>query len=154
MNLSLSKLWETWRTGKPGVLQSMGHKKLDITERLNNNNTVEMIITISLIVLYHHIQLQNVQYKLLHMLYILSPWHLFYTWKLVPLDPLHPFAQPLSPLATIVLLSKFIQSLLLFVSIVKFHIYVYSYFSGWLISLSIFSHSRSVHVVSNGKISF
>ena len=27
-----------WRTGKPGVLQSMGHKELDTTEWLNNDN--------------------------------------------------------------------------------------------------------------------
>ena len=27
-----------WRTGKPGVLHSMGHKELDMTEWLNNNN--------------------------------------------------------------------------------------------------------------------
>ena len=26
-----------WRTGKPGVLQSWGHKELDMTEQLNNN---------------------------------------------------------------------------------------------------------------------
>ena len=50
-----------------------------------------MIITISLVILYHHIKLQNVQHKLLYMLYIISPRHLFYNWKLVPLDPLHPF---------------------------------------------------------------
>ena len=29
-----------WRTGKPGVLQSWGRKESDMTERLNNNNTV------------------------------------------------------------------------------------------------------------------
>ena len=80
-----------WRSGKPGVLQSMGCKELDTTEWLNNNNIVEMIITISLVILYHHIKLQNVQHKLLYMLYIISPRHLFYNWKLVPLDPLHPF---------------------------------------------------------------
>ena len=28
-----------WRTGKPGVLQSMGSQRVDRTERLNNNNT-------------------------------------------------------------------------------------------------------------------
>ena len=27
-----------WRTGKPGMLQSMGRKESDTTERLNNNN--------------------------------------------------------------------------------------------------------------------
>ena len=27
-----------WRTGKPGVLQSMGHKESDMAELLNNNN--------------------------------------------------------------------------------------------------------------------
>ena len=37
-DMSLSKLWEmvrTGRTGKPGVLQSMGSQR--VTERLNNN---------------------------------------------------------------------------------------------------------------------
>ena len=29
-----------WRTGKPGVLQTMGHKELDMTKQLNNNNTI------------------------------------------------------------------------------------------------------------------
>ena len=28
------------RTGKPGVLQTMGHKELDMTKQLNNNNTI------------------------------------------------------------------------------------------------------------------
>ena len=31
-----SRRW--WRTGKSGVLQSMGHKELDTTESLNNND--------------------------------------------------------------------------------------------------------------------
>ena len=29
--------WKWWRTGKPGMLQSMGHKALGMTEWLNNN---------------------------------------------------------------------------------------------------------------------
>ena len=29
-----------WRTGKPGMLQSMGYKESDMTEWLNNNNKV------------------------------------------------------------------------------------------------------------------
>ena len=36
MDMSLSKLRRWWRTGKPGVLQSMGGKELDSTEWLNN----------------------------------------------------------------------------------------------------------------------
>ena len=35
MDMSLSKLRELMIEGKPGVLQSMGHKELDTTERLN-----------------------------------------------------------------------------------------------------------------------
>ena len=35
VDMSLSKLWELGWTGKPGVLQSMGSKQLDATERLN-----------------------------------------------------------------------------------------------------------------------
>ena len=37
MDMSLSKLRETVWTGKPGVLQSMGHTELDRTEQVNNN---------------------------------------------------------------------------------------------------------------------
>ena len=33
--LSLSKFWDWWWTGKPGVLQSMGHKEQDMTNWLN-----------------------------------------------------------------------------------------------------------------------
>ena len=32
MDMSLSKLWELVRTGKPGMLQSMGLKELDTTK--------------------------------------------------------------------------------------------------------------------------
>ena len=35
MDRSLSKLWNWWWTGRPGVLQSMGHKELDTPEQLN-----------------------------------------------------------------------------------------------------------------------
>ena len=35
MDMSLSKLQGWWWTGKTGVLQSMDHKELDMTERLN-----------------------------------------------------------------------------------------------------------------------
>ena len=35
MNMSLSKLWEWWWTGRPGVLQSMGSQELNMTEWLN-----------------------------------------------------------------------------------------------------------------------
>ena len=34
MDVSLSRLWELV-IGRPGVLQSMGHKELDMSERLN-----------------------------------------------------------------------------------------------------------------------
>ena len=37
MDMSLSKLREIWRTGKPGVLQFMGCKESDMTELLNND---------------------------------------------------------------------------------------------------------------------
>ena len=39
MDMSLSKLWVWWWTGKPGVLQSMGYKESDTTERLNWKST-------------------------------------------------------------------------------------------------------------------
>ena len=31
MDMSLSQLWEIWRTGKPGMLQSMGLQESDVT---------------------------------------------------------------------------------------------------------------------------
>ena len=37
MDMGLSKLRETVKTGKPGVLQSMGLKESDTTEGLNNS---------------------------------------------------------------------------------------------------------------------
>ena len=36
MHMCLSKLGRWWRTEKPGMLQSMGHKELDTTSQLNN----------------------------------------------------------------------------------------------------------------------
>ena len=35
MEMSLSKLWGLWCTGRPGMLQSMGSQVLDMTEQLN-----------------------------------------------------------------------------------------------------------------------
>ena len=35
MDMSLSELWELVMVGRPGVLQSLGRKELDTTERLN-----------------------------------------------------------------------------------------------------------------------
>ena len=35
MDMSLSKLQELGWTGRPGMLQSMGSKELDMTEQLN-----------------------------------------------------------------------------------------------------------------------
>ena len=42
-DMSLSKLWELWRTGKPRVLQSIGVQRVThnwATEQLNNNTTI------------------------------------------------------------------------------------------------------------------
>jgi len=36
--MSLSNLWEMVKTGKPGMLQSMGSQRVDLTEQLNKNN--------------------------------------------------------------------------------------------------------------------
>ena len=36
IDMSLSKCQEILKTGKPGMLKSMGQKELDTTERLNN----------------------------------------------------------------------------------------------------------------------
>ena len=47
MDTNVSKLWEQWRTEKPGMPQSMGSQKLDMTEWLDNNETRnEMFIPI------------------------------------------------------------------------------------------------------------
>ena len=35
MDMGLGGLWELVWTGRPGVLLSMGHKELDMTEQLN-----------------------------------------------------------------------------------------------------------------------
>ena len=45
MNMSLSKLQEMVKDGKPGVLQSMGSQELDTTEQLNNRNLLELGIS-------------------------------------------------------------------------------------------------------------
>ena len=45
MDTSLSKLWEIWRTGKPGVLHSRGCKESDTTEWLNNNKNKILYIS-------------------------------------------------------------------------------------------------------------
>ena len=37
VDMSLSKLWEMVKEGKPGVLQFMGSQRVTTTERLNNN---------------------------------------------------------------------------------------------------------------------
>ena len=39
MDMSLSKLGRWWRTGKPGVLQPMGLRRLDTIEQLNKENS-------------------------------------------------------------------------------------------------------------------
>ena len=43
MDMSLSRLWELVMDRKPGMLQSMGHKELDMTEELNNNKVPKLI---------------------------------------------------------------------------------------------------------------
>ena len=42
MDMSLSKLWEIVKTGKPGMLQSMSCKGLDMNERLDNNFLIDL----------------------------------------------------------------------------------------------------------------
>ena len=37
MDMCLSKLWETWKRGKPGVLPFMGIKESETSYQLNNN---------------------------------------------------------------------------------------------------------------------
>ena len=48
LDMSLSKLWELVMTGRPGMLQSMGHKESDTTEQLNW--TEQMISTQQVII--------------------------------------------------------------------------------------------------------
>ena len=52
-----------WWTGRPGVLQSMGHKELDPTEQLNNKKTT----AIFWIAFYRHV-LSIFLHKLFHMI--------------------------------------------------------------------------------------
>ena len=74
-----SKRW--WRTGKPGVLQSLELQELDTTEWLNNKNgTVESTqdggLVISVIILI----LLPTSYKLLN-IRLLTPWSSFLICK-------------------------------------------------------------------------
>ena len=43
VDMSLSKLWEMWSTGKPGVLQTWCCKESDTTEQLNNSNSCQWV---------------------------------------------------------------------------------------------------------------
>ena len=46
MDTSLSKLWEIWRTGKPGVLQSRGLQRIRhdwVTEQQQKQNTLHFL---------------------------------------------------------------------------------------------------------------
>ena len=52
MDMSLSKLWEIVKTGKPGMLQSMSRKGLDMNERLDNNFLIDLY-SIQLLILVH-----------------------------------------------------------------------------------------------------
>ena len=51
-----------WRTGKPGVLQSMGHKELNMTEQLNNNSKH---LNISPALVFHNCTTQFLYFQLL-----------------------------------------------------------------------------------------
>ena len=44
MDISLSQLQELGRTGKPGVLQSVGSQRVRQTEQLNNNKDKNIIL--------------------------------------------------------------------------------------------------------------
>ena len=44
MDLSLSKLQEMGRIGKPDILQSMGSQESDTTERLNNKSAFSVTL--------------------------------------------------------------------------------------------------------------
>ena len=45
IDMNLSKLWRQWRTGKPGVLQSMGSQELHMTYGLVDNNSMKNFST-------------------------------------------------------------------------------------------------------------
>ena len=87
--------------------------------------------------------------------------YLFYNWKFIPFDPFHPLCLPPTPglwqpICSLCLWDwGFCLFLVLFLFLfphVSESIWYLS-FSVWLISLSIMP-SRSIHVVTNGKISF
>ena len=83
---------------------------------VNSNHQFTKVITILLTMLFP-------------MLYISSPWHLFYNWKLVPLDPLYLFLpqtafQGRVPLETITLYLWVFVSMSLFLSCLFFSVYI------------------------------
>ena len=94
-----------------------------------------------------------------HTVHFIPMTHLFCCWKFVsqPLSPVSP--PPTSPLATTCLFSVTTTLFVMLLQLFCFQIphiselLQYLSFSVWFISLSMI-HSKSIHVVINGKISF
>lgn len=112
-------------------------------------------ITVNLVSSCHHTKLHNMQYNIVdyshHAAHHIPMTYLFYDWSLY-LNSLLPF-WALPPATTN--LTSAPMSFVLFMLFLKFHIKVKSYsicLPVWLISLSI--PLRSIHVVTNDKISF
>ena len=112
--------------------------------------TYKLIAPISLVSIWHHIQL--LQYYWLYSLYcILHVRDYFYNYQFGLL-----ILSPLFPIPTTALLPdnhQFLLCIYEFVSVLIFRFYILVSFYVWLILFSIIS-TRSIHFVTNGEISF
>ena len=98
------------------------------------------------------------------MVYCIPMIYLFFNWKFVPFDPLHPSCQPFTPYLWQSPICSLYLWPLLFMSILFLFVCLFSYspciddiirclsFSAWLISL-ITMLTVSIDVVTNSKIS-
>ena len=82
MNVNSGKLREMMKTGRPGVLLSMGHKELDTTGQLNYNNFI--FIKISRVQRHFNLKFKKNVIEVFRFVYHSSLQNLVYTqsWKL------------------------------------------------------------------------
>ena len=118
----------------------------------------EMIAVRSLVTICPHTEFYSIIHCIPSATHYTPVTYLFHSWKFVPLVPLYLFCTlPSSPLTTTCSFSVSVSLFLFcpvcsFVLFFRFHIQVKFVFL-WFISLSVIS-ARSIHVVTNGKISF
>ena len=82
MNVNSGKLQEMMKTGRPGVLLSMGHKELDTTGQLNYNNFI--FIKISRVQRHFNLKFKKNVIEFFRFVYHSLLQNLVYTqsWKL------------------------------------------------------------------------